>query len=64
MTSQPLFESIAILGYNTAEYLQVVHQDTHAESVEVDMATNDEPAKISCPCCQATLVLDRATLGI
>jgi len=28
------------------------------------MATNDEPAKISCPCCQATLVLDRATLGI
>ncbi len=28
------------------------------------MATNNEPAKISCPCCQATLVIDRATLGI
>ena len=28
------------------------------------MATNDEPAKIHCPCCQATLVVDRATLGI
>ena len=41
----------------------MVHQ-THAESVEVDMATHDEPAKITCPCCQATLVLDRTTLGI
>jgi len=40
------------------------HQDAHAESVEVDMATNDEPAKISCPCCQATLVIDRETLAI
>jgi hypothetical protein len=28
------------------------------------MATNDETVKISCPCCQATLVVDRATLGI
>ena len=27
-------------------------------------ATNDEPAKISCPCCQATLVIDRETLAI
>ena len=28
------------------------------------MATHDEQAKITCPCCQATLVLDRATLSI
>jgi hypothetical protein len=28
------------------------------------MATNDEPAKIVCPCCQATLVVDRATLNV
>jgi hypothetical protein len=28
------------------------------------MATHDEQAKIICPCCQATLVLDRETLGI
>jgi hypothetical protein len=28
------------------------------------MATHDEPAKISCPCCQATLVVDRETLAI
>jgi hypothetical protein len=28
------------------------------------MATHDEQAKITCPCCQATLVLDRATLAI
>lgn len=28
------------------------------------MATHDEQAKITCPCCQATLVLDRATLQI
>ncbi len=28
------------------------------------MATNDEPAKILCPCCQTTLVVDRTTLGI
>lgn len=28
------------------------------------MPTHDEPAKITCPCCQATLVLDRETLGI
>jgi hypothetical protein len=28
------------------------------------MATNNEPAKISCPCCQATLVIDRETLAI
>jgi hypothetical protein len=41
-----------------------VYQNTHAESVEVDMATHDEPAKITCPCCQATLVLDRTTLGL
>jgi hypothetical protein len=41
-----------------------VYQGAHAESVEVDMATHDEPAKITCPCCQATLVLDRTTLGI
>jgi len=41
-----------------------MYQGAHAESVEVDMATHDEPAKITCPCCQATLVLDRTTLGI
>ena len=28
------------------------------------MATNNEPAKISCPCCQARLVIDRETLAI
>jgi hypothetical protein len=28
------------------------------------MATDNEPAKISCPCCQATLVIDRETLAI
>ena len=28
------------------------------------MASQDEPAKITCPCCQTTLVIDRATLGI
>jgi len=28
------------------------------------MATNAEPAKLTCPCCQATLVVDRETLGI
>ena len=28
------------------------------------MATNDEQAKIVCPCCKATLVVDRETLGI
>jgi ERCC4-related helicase len=28
------------------------------------MATHDEQVKISCPCCHATLVLDRETLGI
>ncbi|MBM3224357.1 MAG: hypothetical protein FJZ47_11210 [Candidatus Tectomicrobia bacterium] len=28
------------------------------------MASQDEPAKILCPCCQATLVVDRTTLGI
>jgi len=28
------------------------------------MATHDEQAKITCPCCQATLVLDRETLHI
>lgn len=28
------------------------------------MATHDEAAKVVCPCCQTTLVLDRATLNI
>ncbi len=28
------------------------------------MASTDEPAKIVCPCCQATLMIDRDTLGI
>jgi hypothetical protein len=28
------------------------------------MATHDAQAKITCPCCQATLVVDRETLGI
>jgi hypothetical protein len=28
------------------------------------MAAKDEPAKIHCPCCQATLVLDRETLAL
>lgn len=28
------------------------------------MATHDEQAKITCPCCQATLVVDRTTLAI
>ena len=28
------------------------------------MSPSDEQAKITCPCCHATLVLDRATLGI
>jgi len=28
------------------------------------MAAQDEPAKISCPCCQATLVIDRETLAL
>jgi C4-type Zn-finger protein len=28
------------------------------------MATHDEQVKITCPCCQATLVLDRETLSI
>ncbi len=28
------------------------------------MATHDEQAKITCPCCQATLVLDRTTLAM
>lgn len=28
------------------------------------MSAHDEPAKITCPCCQATLVIDRETCGI
>ena len=44
--------------------LEMVHASAQAESVEVHMATQDEPAKITCPCCQATLVIDRTTLGI
>jgi C4-type Zn-finger protein len=28
------------------------------------MATHDELTKITCPCCQATLVLDRETLNV
>jgi hypothetical protein len=28
------------------------------------MAPNDEPAKIVCPCCKATLVVDRETFSI
>lgn len=28
------------------------------------MATHNAQAKITCPCCQATLVVDRETLGI
>src|SRR5262249_23155254 len=42
----------------------VVSQSAQAESVEGYMASQDEPAKITCPCCQTTLVIDRATLGI
>jgi hypothetical protein len=30
----------------------------------MSMATHDEQAKITCPCCQATLVVDRDTLAI
>jgi hypothetical protein len=60
LTSKRLFVSVAVLVYTITQW----HQDAHAESVEVDMATNDEPAKISCPCCQATLVIDRETLAI
>jgi hypothetical protein len=30
----------------------------------MSMATHDEQAKITCPCCQATLVVDRTTLAI
>ena len=29
-----------------------------------DMGTSDETAKLTCPCCQATLVVDRDTMGI
>ncbi|GIX46506.1 MAG: hypothetical protein KatS3mg131_0717 [Candidatus Tectimicrobiota bacterium] len=28
------------------------------------MATNDDTAKLVCPCCKATLVVDRATLAV
>jgi hypothetical protein len=28
------------------------------------MASSEEPAKILCPCCQATLLVDRDTLGV
>ena len=28
------------------------------------MAADNESAKLTCPCCQATLVVDRKTLGI
>lgn len=28
------------------------------------MASTDEPARILCPCCQATLLVDRDTLGV
>lgn len=28
------------------------------------MAPHEEPAKLTCPCCQATLVVDRETLHI
>lgn len=28
------------------------------------MATHNQQAKVICPCCQATLVLDRDTLGV
>lgn len=28
------------------------------------MATNDESVNVLCPCCQTTLVLDRATLSV
>ena len=45
-------------------YICVVHQGAQAEFVEMYMATHDEPAKITCPCCQATLVIDRTTFGI
>ena len=41
-----------------------MHQSAQAEFVEMYMATHDEPAKIVCPCCQATLVIDRTTFGI
>src|SRR5438309_2307950 len=44
--------------------IYVVYQSAQAEFVEMYMATHDEPAKIVCPCCQATLVIDRTTLGI
>ena len=60
LTSKQLFVSVAVLVYTITQW----HQDAHAQSVEVDMATNNEPAKISCPCCQATLVIDRETLAI
>ena len=44
--------------------IYMVHQSAQAEFVEVHMAAHDEPAKITCPCCQATLVIDRTTLGL
>jgi hypothetical protein len=30
----------------------------------MSMATHDEQAKITCPCCRATLVVDRDTLAV
>ena len=44
--------------------IYVVYQSAQAEFVEMYMATHDEPVKITCPCCQATLVVDRTTFGI
>ncbi len=32
--------------------------------VEMGMATSNETAKLTCPCCQATLVVDRETMSI
>ena len=68
LTSKRIFESVAVLRYNVFwllyNYIYVVHQSAQAEFVEMYMATHDEPAKITCPCCQATLVIDRTTLGI
>jgi hypothetical protein len=55
------FEDLAILGYNNHK---AVPWSTANSEKRMRMATHAEQAKIVCPCCQATLVLDRDTLAI
>lgn len=51
----------AMPGYN--DYFSTAYR-AHAFQGEDIMATDKESAKLTCPCCQAILVVDRETLRI